>query len=560
MNKTILKWANRCLGWILMGCVALTVLSGYILHKKTGYGTMDLRLIWRDKVLSVDQMAGGDCELVVRGKRVAWTAGKGVRLRPGPAAVELRVRGFRVCSISVSITKDTPTIAEFRLEAEPRTITVNNVKSNGVVNGKPSGRTWVLQGAEVGRSYAVEVSAPGFHTNRLSLQVEKPGEDLVTNLVWQPLMGFVRVSVPPSVGDAVVSVDGTALDPIVGGLVEVGPHTLSVSSGDYYPYNQRVEVSYGVTSRCQVVLRPKPAQLTIQVIPAVQYQLRDGIGETLALQAGTVELPAGTNSLTLSARGYIAQRRDFILEPNHKYSWPVELEREGLQVYKTAEADFKALTNANGVLLEKRGGRDWEQIQKATFDTEDLLQCAKQYEEACKKLRSVVEDAKLLDVWQQRFKLVADDINNRVVLEQFGGSDWQQIRLLGFGSEELAEKARQYETAYSTLTNLLLRCYKLRDQKRATNEAWAEKQAQLASEREALWNRAESMRKSINQVWIVRSGNALAWKLDLDSATRLVDEFEKAFGPGSQYGEWFGSVQGEVMSWRRRIELSRPQN
>ena len=522
---TIWKWVRRCLGWIVLGCVALAALCGYILHKKRGYGAMEVRITWRDKAFPIDHVVGGDRELLIGGKRVAWTAGKDVWLRPGPALVELRVKGFRACSASIGVAKDAATVAEFRLEAEPRTITVNNVKRNGMVNGKPSGGTWVLQGAEVGRSYAVEVAAPGYHTNLLSLQIEKPGEDLVTNLVWQAFMGYVRVSVSPLVADAAVAVDDTALDPLAGGFVEVGTRTLSVSNGDYYPYSQRVEVSYGITNRCQVVLKPKPALLMVQVSPAVQYQVRDGAGGALALQAGTAEMPAGTNSLAVSARGYISQRRDIVMEPNRKYSWQVELEREGLQAFKRNQADFAALSSgANLAVLERSGGRNWERIREAKFDEEDFVRGSQQYARASEELTLLIKNIETVEDLRGRLQVMVSNSENAALLERYGGTDWQRVRGMAFETENIARCAQQYKDACESLAEVL----------------------RTMPDRGQVWTNEVRVANSIDY-WILMGEYA--------KASTNVAEYEKQFSPGTDFDRWFGGGGRKVRAWQESIKV-----
>lgn len=525
MSTMISKWVYRCLGWVVMGCVALAAVSGYVLHKKKGYGTMELRVTWQGKGVPVDQLAGGDCELVVRGKRVAWTGSRGVRLRPGPVAAELKLKGFRPCPVSVDITKDMTAVAEFRLEAEPRTITVANVRSNGVVNGKPSSGSWVLQGAEVGRSYAVEVAAPGYHTNLLSLVIERPGEDLVTNVAWRPLMGFVRASVLPPVADTAVSVDGAALDPFAGGAVEVGVRTLSVSNGDYYPYSQRVEVSYGTTNACQVLLKPRPAQLVLQVTPSVQYQVRDGSGGTVALQGGATELPAGTNSLTVTAKGYVAQRREFVMEPNRKYAWQVELEREGVQAFKRSQADFLALSGgANLAVLEKGGGRAWERIRDTKFDEEDLVRGAQQYTKASEELNLLIENIKAVEEFSGRLQGMTNNSENAGLLERYGGSDWQKIRGTAFDSANVARCAQQYKDACESLAEVL----------------------RTMPDRGQVWTNEQRVANSVDY-WIVMGEYA--------KASVNVAEYETRFGPGTDFDRWFGGGGRKVRAWQESIRV-----
>ena len=542
MRTMIVKWVYRCLGWILIGCVAVAALSGYILHKRKGYGTMELRVTWRDKALPVDQMAGGDCELVVRGKRVAWTAGKGVRLRPGSAVAELRVRGFRACSASVGVTKDTATVAEFRLEAEPRTITVNNVKSNGVVNGKPSGGTWVLQGAEVGRSYAVEVAAPGFHTNLLSLQIEKPGEDLVTNLVWEPLVGFVSVRVTPGLPGTAAAIDGVPLSQEGSEPLRVGMHSLTVSNGDYYPRAIRVEVKNGCTTNCEIILDPRPALLSVEVTPEVSYQLRDESGKVLTLESGIATLAPGSNILYISASNYATQQRQFLMEANRSYSWPVTLEKEGVERFRSAQAEFQTLIflGANGSVLDRYGGPEWERIRNTSWDTNSLARGAQQYRQAIAELGPILEKCRTSDKLQralleeferQRAEFVKrlDSAAQYPVLNNC--QDWLGAKTAEFDSIDPAKGARQYKEACDHLDAIM----------------------KTIPQRQALLDSAVGMQKKIGELARWRTGDDAGWARDLNSAEELLGEYWKQFGEGTQYEKWFGGVANWVGRFKGEI-------
>ena len=542
MTRTIVKWVYRCLGWMLIGCVVVAALSGYILHKKKGYGTMELRVTWRDKGLPVDQMAGGDCELVVRGKRVAWTAGKGVRLRPGPAVAELRVRGFRGCSASVGIAKDTAVVAEFRLEAEPRTITVNNVKSNGVVNGKPSAGTWTLQGAEVGRNYAVEVAAPGYHTNLLSLQIEKPGEDLVTNLVWEPLMGFVSVRVTPGLPGNLAAIDGVLLGQEGSEPLRVGMHSLTVSNGDYYPRTIRVEVKSGCTTNCEIILEPRPALLSVEVTPKVSYQLRDGSGKVLTLEGGTVKLAPGSNILYISASNYDSQQRQFLMEPNRSYSWTVALEKEGIERFRRAQAEFRSLTSgANGSLLDRYGGPEWARIRDTGWDTDSLVRGAQQYSQAIAELGLVLEKCRTGDKLQ-RTLLEEFERQRAAFVKRLDGAvqfpilnncqDWLGAKTAEYDSSDAARGARQYKEACDRLDAIM----------------------KTIPQRQALLDSEVDMKKRITELARWRTGDDAGWAKDLNSAEQLLGEYWKQFGDGTQYAEWFGSVANWAGSFRGEID------
>lgn len=402
MIRMTFKWISRCLGWIVLGCLAMGVMGGYFMDKKIGYGGLEIRLLWRDMIYSLDQQGIASAELEIRGKRQTLEPRTIIRLRPGSASLQLKLRNFHPCSVATNIVKNVKTIVEFRLEAEPRTISILNLVSNAAINGEPCGSTWVLTNAEVGRNYRIEATVPGYHTNVLSLKIENPGDDLVTNLVWRPLIGFVSIRVTPSADGTIVAIDGAPTDLVTGGAVAVGIHSLSASNSDYYPLTQHIEVAYGLTNYCEIVLRPKPASLTVEVAPAVPYRVQDSAGHLVDLNNGMAELPPGTNNLTILAKGYKSQRQEFLMQPNKRYPWKVQLEQEGLQDFNDAKERFETLkTSADLVLLRKYGDGDWEKLDKITPDTEDLFRGARQYNQASTNLTALLEQCKIREERQE---------------------------------------------------------------------------------------------------------------------------------------------------------------
>jgi hypothetical protein len=338
MIGTTFKWISRCLGWIVLGCLAMGVIWVYFMDKKIGYGGLEMRLIWKDMTYSLDQQGLASAELEIQGKHKAWETGKSIRLRPGPIHLQLKLKHFYPCSVATNIVKNVRTIVELRLDAEPRSITIGNLISNTTINGQPQTGMWVLTNAEVGRVYRIEAVAPGYYTNLLALMIENPGQDLVTNLVWRPLMGFVSARVTPCPDGTIVTIDGNLLEPVTGGAVVVGMHLLCVSNTDYIPWNQRIKVAHGLTNHCEIVLRPRPASLAVEVAPAVQYQIQDSAGRLVQLNNGMAELPPGTNILIISAKYYNSQHQEFVTEPNKRYTWKVQLEQAPYDPSKSKES------------------------------------------------------------------------------------------------------------------------------------------------------------------------------------------------------------------------------
>jgi len=533
MITTALKWISRCLGWIVLGCAALAALCGYALQKKIGYGGLEIRLTWRGKAYSLDQQRLASAEMQLGDRRVVWNAGMVMRLRPGPVTLQLAIPNFRRCSVATNVVKDVKTVAEFRLEAEPRRISVQNVISNAAINGQSCRGVWVITNAEVGRPYRVEATVPGYHTNLLTLQIGNPGEDLVTNLVWRPLIGFVSVKVTPVLSDTAVTIDGVRLGQDGVMSLGVGIHSLGVSNRDYYPWSQHVEVAHAVTNHCQFVLKPRPASLSVQVTPKVPYQLHDGSGKLLALEGGKIRLPPGTNILSITASGYDPTNREFELEPNREERpWRVSLQKPGLNRFQTIQREFEALSRANHALLDYYGGAEWAGIRDRRYDTNNLVLGAEQYGQAMAELGLLIPKCKSKD--KERTVLLAQktEFGKRVLdaAKQYPALekclDFEELKKAEFNSSDPAKSEEQCKQARDRLEEII----------------------KTASQRQALLDNENQMYDKI-----------VALK-DLKSATRLVDNHQKQFGEGTQYAKWFGGVDSRVGDWIRTLQTEALRN
>ncbi|MGB7768380.1 MAG: hypothetical protein WBN22_05940 [Verrucomicrobiia bacterium] len=527
MIKTSYKWVKRCLGWIILGGIVLGVLGSYLVSLKTGYGTVEIRLAWNDKAYPSEQVSAEASALRIGGKPYVWKPGNNLRLRPGQVKMDLQLKGFRVCSTTANVVKNSKAVAEFRLEAEPRRITIENLKSNSVVNGEPCGKVWVMKNAEVGKIYQVEALAPGYYPSTLTVKLETPGQDLVTNLVWRPYMAFVRLTMSPTLKETSVAFDGNWVDAAAGSWVEVGTRTLIVSNANCQPYSRIVEVLNGVTNSFLVALIQKPGQLAVEVKEAsVRWELTESMGGPIAVQAGMAELPAGRNDLTISAKGYTPQRRVIMVEPNKKYSWQVELEREGAVAFKRAKTDFEDLMDkASGmVLLEKNAGREWKRIQDTKFDNDDLVRGANQYTRASLELTAAMENAEALEKYRtEYYKISADGIGTPDIIK-YGGIDWDKIHKLNFDADTVAQQAQQYEIAYNGIKQIL-------ESLPARGEGWT--------------NQARS---SVNiDYWILLR--------DFPKAKSELAIYTERFGPGTDFDRWYGGVAGKIQNWRDTIDL-----
>jgi len=519
-----MKWLKRCFGWIVLGCALLAALGAYINDLRIGHGTVELRLKWQEKDYPVARVANRKVELIIAGKQQTWLPGKVLKLRPGSTELELRVAHFKPCTTRAHVSKNAQTFAEFHLEAEPGTITIQNLKRNAVVNGELCGPTWVLKDAEVGRIYAIEAAAPGYHTNRVNLHIENPGEEVVTNLAWMPLMALVRVGVDAPLGDMNIALDGTSVDLLRGGSVEVGSHTLSVSNSQYYPYAQPIIVVYGVSNSFQVHLTPKPARLKIQVSPAIAYELQDDAGGVIAMQQGVAEVTPGSKSLRVVSKGFASSRRDFVMAPNGNYSWQVQLEPEGLQDFKKNMALFDSLTSGtNRALLERSGGGSWARIRDMKFDGEYYPHGAQQYAQACDELTVILDSATALEKWRDEFRLLSSDNSNADHLDKFGGIDWQHIRGITPDADNVVKAAQQFKESCDRLQEII----------------------KTLPERGRLWTNE------------IRQANAIDyWNLmnDLARAKAELAIYEDTFGPNSDFDRWFGGAAGKIQTWTDSIE------
>ena len=392
MTRAINKWIYRCLGWLLLGALALAWLIAYGLDRHTGYGTLDLRLTWNHEPFLPPTPAAASASLKVRGRSLPLELGKPLRLRPGPAPVELTLDGFYDGSAVAGVRKNTSVVLDLPLRAKPGTISLRNPIPDATINGTPCGAIWTFPNAEIGRDYTFDAAAPGYETNHLHLRIPHPGEDLVADLVLRPLIGSLAIKLIPIEGTALF-LDGVARDASTQAPVRAGVHSLTATNPDYYPFARSFEVVAHATNTAEVLLHPKPASITIEVTPTVDFQVKDSHDQTLLVREDTVYPPPGETSLTLVAKRYTPVRRKFLLEPNRPYSWKVRLDREGLAEFEKTKGRFRLLTTNPEIApqLDKLGGLDWKTIRAVEFDTEDLVHGGHQYADAYTKLTELVQ-------------------------------------------------------------------------------------------------------------------------------------------------------------------------
>ena len=417
----------------------MAVLLAFYIDMKVGYGELTVQLIWQEKPYLITPNEIASAELKIRGQRQILQLGKEIRLRPGTVPIQLRLKHFNLCSFETHIAKDQRLVAELPLEAEPRTITIVNSLSNVVINGAPCGSEWIIANSKVGHDYHITATAPGYYTNTLTLTISNPGEDLITNLTWRHLMGLVSVHLDQSVNDVSITIDGEPLDSFEGGLMRVGTHMLNASNGDYYPLVQRVDVRFAITNLVDIHMKPKPASLLVTVTPDVSCQLHDEAGKPIIMEGGIAQLQPGTMSLSISAKGYVTQRHDFVIEPNKKYSWSVEFEQAGLQDFRNWQAECKSLESRDKlVLLEKFGGTDWQRITNVDIVTNDLERGAQQYKEICERLGEILNTMPERGrVWTNEIR-ARYDIDYWIIDQQFNkaNNEMAQYRsLYGPGTE-----------------------------------------------------------------------------------------------------------------------------
>lgn len=518
-----MKWINRFLGWIIVVCVGAGMVSAYAYHRHIGYGTVEIRMSWRGQPLAPGVLAERPFALLLQGSQVGWMPDRAIKVRPGMVGLELRVKHFQPARMQVQVQKDGSTKAEFRLEAELCTISLVQLRPNSVVNGERCGESWVLKDAEVGRRYPVTVVAPGFETNHLTLQIDSPGQNLVTNVVWRSLIGYVTARFDSSIRDCRVTLDGKQLDTLTGWALPVGPHNLTASNENYFSWSERVEIEEGRTNYCDIRLKPKPASLSLVVDPEVDWQLVEAEGHRVDLSNGVAFLQAGNSRLTVSAPGYTSQMKEFTVEPNRSYSWRVQLEKEGLKGYQQARSQFEELTNANWAILQSAGGNEWGRIQKRRFNDRDLVEGASDFKRASDEVIKLLTDAEELAKYKKEYGSLTSSRQNREALQRFGGSAWQHIQAFEPANADVSTCAREYKEAYWSLAEVL---------------------ASLP-ERGRVWTNE------------VRAANAVSYWITIDQLVKArneLDGYTKQFGPSSDFDRWYGGSKGKIQGWQDQIE------
>jgi len=199
-----------------------------------------------------------------------------------------------------------------------------------LIHSEPSGAGVEIGGADRGKTpllltdlrlgeYRVKLTAPGYLDKELELHVrDRTPIKLDTRLDADSAVLVVN-SVPPGADVRVNGISrGTA--PCRVARVPQGASTIEVVMDGFEPYRQEMRLAAGQEEELTIQLRPLPARLTIETIPAkariyVDNQFRGLAPLTLSeLEPGTYRIRAEKESHEPLARTVTLERADDVVE------------------------------------------------------------------------------------------------------------------------------------------------------------------------------------------------------------------------------------------------------
>ena len=166
----------------------------------------------------------------------------------------------------------------------------------------------------------------------------------------KPEIGWIRITSNPSGAD--VYVDGEYRGDTPGTYeVHPGTHRIRIILDHYFEYSTTVEVAANETRELSVVLRPKPARLTVYSDPpgAEVYVNGDLLGKTPVRDH---ELAPGRYNIIVLKEGYEPYERNVTLNPDQDYSINAKLEYTMSRLVVKSEPEGASVF-VNGELIGK---------------------------------------------------------------------------------------------------------------------------------------------------------------------------------------------------------------
>ena len=249
-----------------------------------------------------------DARVRLLGSRTEYRPG--VTLPPGNYTVEVSKPGYDAQRLTARIAdNDVMMTVALAKQPEPEPPTVYRLT---VRPDPPDARVRLLGGRFSYKagvtlppgSYGLEVSRPGYETQRLTARIADSDVTLPVALAKQPESSRYALTVQPDPADARVRLRGTSTVYRPGLLLAPGSYTVEVSSLGYETRQIPVRIADGdVTLPVALVKQPEPSRyaLTVQPDPAdARVRLR---GTSTVYRPGLLLAP-GSYTVEVSSLGY----------------------------------------------------------------------------------------------------------------------------------------------------------------------------------------------------------------------------------------------------------------
>ena len=290
-----------------------------------------------------------DARVRLLGSRTEYRPG--VTLPPGNYTVEVSKPGYDAQRLTARIAdNDVMMTVALAKQPEPEPPTVYRLT---VRPDPPDARVRLLGGrfsykagvALPPGSYGLEVSRPGYETQRLTARIADSDVTLPVALAKQPESSRYALTVQPDPADARVRLRGTSTVYRPGLLLAPGSYTVEVSSLGYETRQIPVRIVDGdVTLPVALAKVPELRQyrLTVRADPAnARIRL---LNSAHAYRPGVL-LPPGSYTVEVDSRGY-ESRRVAVQIADGDVTLPVELERMASSTPAPSPAPSQTTTRA----------------------------------------------------------------------------------------------------------------------------------------------------------------------------------------------------------------------
>lgn len=286
--------------------------------------------------------------IYVDGVAVGNTPSDNLEISPGPHKIEIRAENYQELQTDVNVD-GCDKLQEFNLALLPdwSDIIVDSLPSgaNVLIDRKSFGKTPLNTRLSPG-SYLLEISADGFKTYKLRLDVKPDEPQEITDIRLQRADGKLTINTNPVGADVIIDKTFAGQTPLTIALIPDTLHLLQLSKVGYENTNRNIQVASAESKRLNVNLKPRYGIVHISIEPPDTKLIIDG--KSWGVVPKKLKLVAVEHKLEFSKKGYRPYEIRITPQPGFPEQLTVALKKKG----GTQKSEPLVITTKTGYKLK----------------------------------------------------------------------------------------------------------------------------------------------------------------------------------------------------------------